>query len=233
MLDKKASPRSRGFAISLIPFCLSILLFLTRLFYVSASSGSFISPTLLFQCHYAFFFFFLRSLCWNFSSQSTFYCTIQNQSCFATVLNLVSSQHFWVLFNCEEVSSEMTFHVQTTDLWKAICTQPGPRTCERRVKSCVSETSFQSWILFNNSETKGPVCKGEVQATQRCAHADGNLKATAVQKMSTMCLLLDFDRLAPSPASCRVNESWAQAGNYNIPQGKTDALQGLNQRYRE
>lgn len=117
-------------------------------------SNSFISVSL------CFFFFFLRSLCWHFSSQSTFYCTIQNQSCFATVLNLVSSQHFWVLLNCEEVSSEMTFHIQTTDLWKAICTQPGPRTCERRVKSCVSETSFQFWILFNNSETKGPVCKG-------------------------------------------------------------------------
>lgn len=49
MADKKASPRCGSLTISLIPFCFSILLFLTRLCYVSAISGSLIPPTLFFS----------------------------------------------------------------------------------------------------------------------------------------------------------------------------------------
>jgi len=50
MADKKASARCADFAISLTLF--SILLFLMRLYYISANSGSLIPPT-LFQWHFA------------------------------------------------------------------------------------------------------------------------------------------------------------------------------------
>lgn len=63
MADKKASPVCGGFCNLIDPFCLSILLYLMKLSYVSVNSGSLIPPTPFFGgILLSFLFPFLRSL---------------------------------------------------------------------------------------------------------------------------------------------------------------------------
>lgn len=144
----------------------------------------------------------------------------------AAALDLFFSQNSKVLLNCKELSSEMTIHMQTAHLWKAFCTHLEERNWWKQGGKLCIRDSFLVWILLSGSETTGQFAKEGCSQDGKCRYRwqlEGSGRAEDD-------LLLDLDKLAPSPASCWVNESWEQDWNKDVPQDKADVLQGLNQR---
>lgn len=154
------------------------------------------------------------------------YIPLHNSKPFCNSLDLVFWQNSQALLNYKEVSSEMAIHTQRAHLWKALCTHLGRGLVKGGGKAVYE--GLLSWFEYCSVTLKlqASLQRWGPARTQKCRYRC-QLEGSGTAEDD---LLMDLDKLAPSLTSCWVREPWEQDRNKDIPQDKTDVLQGLSQR---